>query len=325
MLHLRMNWIKMAATHNQLTPTPTSLIDWRRNTHRNRENSPYRHCTCNGGTFHLNGMRSRETRRHSTKCFAMNLVMSSQVIGSGSAIITIRALVRPLICVNSFVSLQMRRAVRLIGTSGICTMIQTITVRGHVFYVAYTHSAMRTLMTVEISTRGFHRGTEKWNGETLMEKPHSGLMIIKEHCQCRLQEDGRKENGIDRRSVLVTSMYGASKSMDSMMVKEGWLLLSWILHAEGNESPQTISRMSCWSVVSRGSPHFFVHELISTQATAVPIHPQSIESAPKTGRRVPSCRWPIDKCPCHSKTVSCDCNTQAATRNLPRRETRPAR
>lgn len=54
-----------------------------------------------------------------------------------------------------------------------------------------------------------------------MEKPHSGLMIIKEHCQCRLQEDGRRENGIYRRSVLVTSMYGASKSMDSMMVKEG--------------------------------------------------------------------------------------------------------
>ena len=153
--------MKMAATHNEPTLTRTSFIDGRRHTHRYRENSPHRHCTRYGHTFTLKRTGSRETRRHRAKRLAVNLVMSSQVIGSGSAIITIRAFVRPFVRVNSLVPLQMGRTVRLIGTSRVRTVIQTVTVRGHVFYAAHTHTTPRTTVTVEISTRGFHRGTEK--------------------------------------------------------------------------------------------------------------------------------------------------------------------
>ena len=58
----------------------------------------------------------------------MNFKMSSQVIRAGGAIVTIRALIRSFIRVNSFMSFQMRRAVGFIGATGESTVVHAITV-----------------------------------------------------------------------------------------------------------------------------------------------------------------------------------------------------
>ena len=72
--------------------------------------------------------RMRATRRDRAESLSMNLVVSPQMVGAGSAIVTELALVRSLLRVSTLMALQMGRAVRLVIATGIRTVIHAITI-----------------------------------------------------------------------------------------------------------------------------------------------------------------------------------------------------
>ncbi len=72
--------------------------------------------------------RMRATRRDRAESLSMNLVVSPQMVGARSAIVTELALVRSLLRVSTLMALQMGRAVRLVIATGIRTVIHAITI-----------------------------------------------------------------------------------------------------------------------------------------------------------------------------------------------------
>lgn len=70
----------------------------------------------------------RATSRDRAESLSMNLIVSPQMVGARSAIVTELALVRSLLRVSTLMALQMGRAIRLVIATGIRTVIHAITI-----------------------------------------------------------------------------------------------------------------------------------------------------------------------------------------------------